>query len=267
MKLSLSQQQSLQLSTSLALDSGIEWIHARVMEQENQLSSEKFISEIKKWMLTQQKATFFNPRLLRDSFLKSDQHLLQQAIGMASDRHKNVYRESGTPYLAHTLSTGFILARLGFPREVVLSGILHDSVEDTRNKNQMLNKLYDLMPAVAWYVYSVSAPDMKDANEKDIILNKKIVDFANKAGTLYPQAIKCADAISNLFDLESMGAKDGRTANQRQQVFLEKTFSTTLNYAHEIDSAGIIPIRKKNEKFLLREYILDIIESKKSLRR
>jgi hypothetical protein len=262
MKLSLSQQQSLQLSTSQVLDAGVEWIHERVKEQEHRLSSAGFISEIKKWMLSQQKASLFNPRLAREHLLKADEHLLEQAIRMASARHNNGYRESGTPYLAHALSTGFILARLGFPREVVVSGILHDSVEDTNDRNQMLNMLYDLAPAVAWYVFSVTAPDMNDAHQKDIILNKKIVEYASKAGTLFPQAIKCADAVSNLYDLEFMGPKDGRSAQQRQEVFLEKIMNTTLTYAHEIDSAGIIPINKNKERFLLKEYIMDVMGSK-----
>jgi (p)ppGpp synthase/HD superfamily hydrolase len=260
---SLSQNLSLQQSTSLALEEGFEHIYSVVKAHEEQLTSSRFIREIQSFILKSGKKSYFGNQLPSSHFLSSIPNLLGQAILYAANRHQGEFRDSGTPYIAHVLNTGFFLARLGFPREIVLAGILHDTVEDTNQKNAVLNDLYNLMPEIAFYVYSVSGPDIKDAVEKDRILQMRIQSFSDQAGNIFPQAIKCADGIANLSDLRHMEAKDGRTAADRKLLFLKKSEETLIPYARSIDQAGIIPLKKKKERFFLEEYVSNIIWEKK----
>ncbi len=260
---SLSHNLSLQLSTNVALDQGVEYLFDTVKNNEDRLNTEKFMREIKNWMLKANKKSYFRSKLPPEYFLRSNPTLLEQAIQMAANRHEGEYRDSGAPYLAHVLSTGFILARLGLPKEVVLAGILHDAIEDLGDKNKILNELHAMLPAIAYYVYSVSGPDIKDAVEKDKVLYSRI--SSHSVGNLYPKVIKCADGIANLYDLEHMAAKDGRSAIQRQQRFLEKVKETTLEFAAETDRAALIPLRKGTEIFSLHEYVSEMIAAKMPL--
>jgi hypothetical protein len=262
---SLSQNLSLQLSTSLSLDAGIEYIYAAVKNHEDRLLSPAFSREIKNYLIRAGKKSYFRNTLPSTYLLSGIPHLLEQTIHYAAQRHKGEYRNSGFPYLAHALSTGFILARLGLPKEIVLSGILHDAVEDVSDKNAVLNDLYNLMPEIAWYVYSVSGPDIKDAVEKDRVLKSRILAFSQQARNIFPQAIKCADGLANLYDLQFMEAKDGRTADERKLLFLNKSEDTIVPYARAIDEAGIIPIKKRSERFLLEDYVKDVIMERKQV--
>jgi (p)ppGpp synthase/HD superfamily hydrolase len=260
---SLSQNLSLQLSTALALETGMEQVHMAVKSNENNLTAPEFIREIKSTILRASAKSFFSRNIPAGHLVSGIPHLLEKALRYAAYRHKGEYRDSGYPYLAHTLSAGFLLSRLGFPGEVVLAGILHDAVEDTPDKNTVLNDLYAIMPEVAFYVYSVSGPDIKDAVEKDRILKGHIQAYSNLAGNLYPQAIKCADGIANLYDLDFMEGKDGRTAHERKRLFIKKAEEILVPYSRLIDEAAIIPIRKRKERFLLEDFVMDFTGERK----
>lgn len=253
--ISLSQNFSLQLSTSLALDKGVEQVHDLAIAHEDYLDGKPFKKEIQFLLLGAHKKGHFRSKQSSDHYLRAKKSNLQRALQMAIRRHYGEYRESGYPYLAHVLSTAYVLARLGFPAEVVLAGILHDTVEDTPDKNRILNELHTLLPSVAWYVYGISGPDIKDSIEKDKILLSRITSFSQQGNSLYPKAIKCADAIANLYDLRSMQGKDGRTAGQRQELFLKKIETNILPFAREIDNQQLIPIKRRKEVFRLEEYI------------
>jgi (p)ppGpp synthase/HD superfamily hydrolase len=259
----ISQNLSVQLSTSIALDKGVEHIHEMVKENEDKLTSLSFIRAAKSFLLAANKKMFFSGKLPPHHFLRDEPEVLEQTLKYASARHLGEYRDSGTPYLAHVLSSGFILARLGLPKEVILAGILHDAIEDSSDKTKTLNELYALKPDIALFVYSVSGPDIKDSIEKDRILYEKISSISEQAGNIFPQAIKCADGIANLFDLDKMVAKDGRNAIQRQALFLEKVSSKALSFAAEIDKSGLLPLRKRNEIFSLHEYIKSLTDEKR----
>jgi hypothetical protein len=265
MKLSqtLSQKFSLQLSTALALEKGLDQLHERVKYFEGRLTNKEFLKEMQGFFLKAGKKTQFSNHINTEQLLSHSPHLLLQSLEYAAERHKEEFRDSGMPYLSHTLSAGFILARLGFPKEVVWAGILHDTVEDTADKNRIMNDIHYIMPQTAFYVYSVSGPDIRDSVEKDNVLYSHIQTYSSLAGNLYPQAIKCADGIANIFDLNYMDGKDGRTARQRKELFLNKAESVLLPYARLIDSQKLIPIRRKNEQFLLEEYLADLIAEKK----
>jgi len=58
--------------------------------------------------------------------------MISQAIEFAAGAHRGQYRKgSKIPYNIHPLNVGKILIEHGCFDEVVIAGILHDTVEDT----------------------------------------------------------------------------------------------------------------------------------------
>ncbi len=60
-----------------------------------------------------------------------DISMIEKAYNLAYMAHKDQLRKSGEPYIIHPLSVAIILAELQLDKESIISGILHDVVEDT----------------------------------------------------------------------------------------------------------------------------------------
>ncbi|MBQ1299452.1 MAG: bifunctional (p)ppGpp synthetase/guanosine-3',5'-bis(diphosphate) 3'-pyrophosphohydrolase [Aeriscardovia sp.] len=56
---------------------------------------------------------------------------IEEAWKVAREKHEGQFRASGEPYISHPLGVAQILADLGSDRQVVMAGLLHDTVEDT----------------------------------------------------------------------------------------------------------------------------------------
>jgi GTP pyrophosphokinase len=57
--------------------------------------------------------------------------MLSRAYKLAEKAHENQKRVSGEPYISHCVAVAAILLEMKVPPEVVVAGILHDTVEDT----------------------------------------------------------------------------------------------------------------------------------------
>ena len=62
---------------------------------------------------------------------KEDLTLLEKAFHRAADAHKTQMRESGEPYMIHPLHVTMILADMQMDMVCLITGLLHDTVEDT----------------------------------------------------------------------------------------------------------------------------------------
>lgn len=57
---------------------------------------------------------------------------IEEALEVAAQAHNGQYRKgTQTPYISHPYAVGLILMNEGCSEEVVIAGILHDTVEDT----------------------------------------------------------------------------------------------------------------------------------------
>jgi len=68
---------------------------------------------------------------LPDLYTIADRELIMRAYRMAENAHKGQFRASGEPYVNHCVAVASILADLRVPVDVVIAGLLHDTVEDT----------------------------------------------------------------------------------------------------------------------------------------
>jgi GTP diphosphokinase / guanosine-3',5'-bis(diphosphate) 3'-diphosphatase len=68
---------------------------------------------------------------LPDLYTIADRELINRAYRIAENAHRGQNRASGEPYVNHCVAVAAILAELRVPVEVVVAGMLHDTVEDT----------------------------------------------------------------------------------------------------------------------------------------
>ena len=62
---------------------------------------------------------------------REDTAPIERAWQVAKSLHEGQFRASGEPYISHPLGVAQILADLGSDRDMVVAGLLHDTVEDT----------------------------------------------------------------------------------------------------------------------------------------
>src|SRR4030043_75290 len=68
---------------------------------------------------------------LPDLYSIADRDLIYRAYRVAEEAHMGQNRVSGEPYINHCVAVASILVELRIPVEVVVAGLLHDTVEDT----------------------------------------------------------------------------------------------------------------------------------------
>ena len=71
---------------------------------------------------------------------KEDLTLLEKAFHRAADAHKNQMRDSGEPYMIHPLHVTMILADMQMDMVCLITGLLHDTVEDTSLSLEQIKK-------------------------------------------------------------------------------------------------------------------------------
>ena len=108
--------------TELILDDGA--FHALREHQSPEQLYQELISRVKK----------YHP--------SGDISLIEKAYNLAYMAHKNQLRKSGEPYIIHPLSVAIILAELQLDKETIVSGILHDVVEDTIITDEQLRNQF-----------------------------------------------------------------------------------------------------------------------------
>ena len=75
-------------------------------------------------------------------FTNTELDLLQKAHSVASEAHKNQFRQEGSPYITHPVAVASILLKLHLDVETVCAGLMHDVLEDSVIKKSYLEKLF-----------------------------------------------------------------------------------------------------------------------------
>ena len=124
------------------------------------------------------------------------------------------------PYITHPLSVGLILARAGASEEVVVAGILHDTIEDSILEKKVTREMIAerFGEEVAILVASVSEGDKSlswEERKKEALAH--IATFSQ--GSLL---VKSADILSNASELVDDYQREGETVFTRFNAPKEK---------------------------------------------
>jgi len=134
---------------------------------------------------------------------KEDLTQLEKAYRMAADAHKNQLRESGEPYMIHPLHVTLILAEMQMDPVCLITGLLHDTVEDTSLSLETIRKEFG--PEVALCVDGVtklSKLHLYSREERQAeSVRKMLLAMVNDIRVVI---VKLADRLHNMRTLDAL---------------------------------------------------------------
>jgi len=101
---------------------------------------------------------------------------LSKAFNFAIEAHKNQKRISGVPYVVHPVAVANILAELKLDSATIITGLLHDTIEDTKTTYNIVLKEFgkevaDLVDGVT----KISALEEKAADSSQAENFRKLI--------------------------------------------------------------------------------------------
>ncbi|WEG12769.1 HD domain-containing protein [Pullulanibacillus sp. KACC 23026] len=124
--------------------------------------------------------------------------LIDEAIAFAARAHrKQVRKATDTPYITHPFSVAMLLEQTGCEEELVIAGLLHDTLEDTETTEEMIQEQFgeDILEMVK----GCSEPNKSLPWEER---KKQTIDSLKTA----PKSVcivTCADKLHNLRSLQT----------------------------------------------------------------
>jgi (p)ppGpp synthase/HD superfamily hydrolase len=120
--------------------------------------------------------------------------MIDQAIEFAAKAHCNQLRKgTDIPYISHPYAVGIILLQSGCREEVVVAGILHDTIEDAATSVEEIRNMFG--PEVAAIVEGCSEPEHETLSWEE--RKEHTLEYLSTA----PGEVKivaCADKLHNI---------------------------------------------------------------------
>lgn len=155
---------------------------------------------------------------------------IQKAIKFAAKTHNHYQNQKRKgkeiPYIAHPLTAGIILSLAGASEDVVVAGILHDTIEDSVEHKKVTAEMIAerFGDAVAELVLSVTETDKSlswDERKREAF--DRIAYFSHDS-----LLVKSADVLSNVTELLDDHARYGDEVFSRFHVEKAKTVAHQL---------------------------------------
>ncbi|ADO84300.1 HD domain-containing protein [Ilyobacter polytropus] len=120
--------------------------------------------------------------------------IFQRALTLATKAHKNQCRKgTTTPYIVHPVMVAMLLREEGCPEHLILSGLLHDTIEDSHITYEDINTKFG--KKVAKIVLHLSDKDKSLPWETR---KQCEIDFLKKDATPEEIIVACADKFHNI---------------------------------------------------------------------
>ena len=170
-----------------------------------------------------------------NKFLNHD--TLNKAYKFAVTAHKNQLRKSGDPYVIHPVAVANILTDLKLDSATIVTGLLHDTIEDTKATYDIVNKEFgkevaDLVDGVT----KISALESKALENNKAENFRKLILATSK--DIRVLLVKIADRLHNMRTIKAFDSE-----SKRQRIAKE----TMEIYAPLADRMGMNRIRDELE--------------------
>lgn len=182
---------------------------------------------------------------LEDAIEKSnktyDLSWIESAYELAKKAHEGQMRSSGDPYISHPIEVAIILVGLGMDSDTIISGLLHDVVEDTPVTLDDIEKQFggDVAELVDGVTKLANIPYSSRAEQQAENVRKMLLAMAKDVRVVI---IKLADRLHNMRTLDYR-------MPEKQRV---KSLETMEIYAPLAHRLGIRSVKEELEDLSLK---------------
>ncbi len=172
-----------------------------------------------------------------------NQKTLSKAYDFALNAHKNQKRDSGDPYLSHPVAVADILTDLKLDSATIATGLLHDTIEDTKATYQSVKKEFgkevaDLVDGVT-KISEIEGKAIQNSKAENI---RKLILATSK--DIRVLLVKLADRLHNMRTIDSI-------VEEKRRLRIAK--ETMEIYAPLADRMGMNRIRDELEDLSFRK--------------
>jgi GTP diphosphokinase / guanosine-3',5'-bis(diphosphate) 3'-diphosphatase len=150
---------------------------------------------------------------------EADQMQLRSAFEFAASYHQSQKRRSGEPYITHPLHVAILLAEMEMDPVCILTGLLHDTVEDTGATIEEIRKRFgDMVSRCVDGVTKLGKVDLHSKEERQAeSVRKMLLAMVSDIRVII---VKLADRIHNMRTLDSMSdEKKMRIAEETLEIY------------------------------------------------
>jgi len=172
---------------------------------------------------------------LYNKFLNSK--TLSKAYNFALEAHQNQKREEGVPYIIHPVAVAKILTDLKLDSATITTGLLHDTIEDTKVTYESVKKEFgEEVANLVDGVTKISALESKASSVSKAENFRKLILATSK--DIRVLLVKLADRLHNMRTIQFVKDKD---------KIIHKAKETMEIYAPLADRMGMNRIRDELE--------------------
>ena len=174
---------------------------------------------------------------------QKDRELIQEAYLLAKEKHAGVFRRSGEPYIQRPIGVTYILAQLQAGPETIISGLLHDTVEDTDLTIAEIKKRFgEDVALIVDSLTKIQRMKLSHRTEQDFEAEDHRKIFLGMAKDVRVIIVKLADRLHNLRTLSSLRP-------ERQKALAKETLEVFTPIAHRL---GIYKMQSEMEDLSLK---------------
>jgi len=162
-------------------------------------------------------------------FLNPD--TLSKAYSFALKAHKDQKRDSGDPYLIHPVAVADILSDLKLDSATIATGLLHDTIEDTKTTYKTVEKEFgkEVADLVEGVTKISQLEDKVVENSKAENFRKLILATSKDIRVLL---VKIADRLHNMRTLNSIAEKPKRERIAKETMEIYAPLSDRMGMNH-----------------------------------
>jgi guanosine-3',5'-bis(diphosphate) 3'-pyrophosphohydrolase len=149
----------------------------------------------------------------------ADTDLVRRAYALATIAHSGQYRQSGEPYIDHPVAVTTIMLELRLDAESLAAALLHDVVEDTGVRLEVISEFFG--PSIAHLVNGVTKlSGLEDRSKEELQAGSYRKMFIATADDPRVILIKLADRLHNMRTLDATPpAKQKRVARETLDIY------------------------------------------------
>ncbi len=149
----------------------------------------------------------------------ADGDMVRRAYALATIAHSGQYRQSGEPYIDHPVAVATILLELSLDAESISAALLHDVVEDTGVRLEVIREFFG--PNIAHLVNGVTKlSGLEDRSKEELQAGSYRKMFIATADDPRVILIRLADRLHNMRTLDATPpAKQKRVARETLDIY------------------------------------------------